>query len=170
MKKYLLVAVIVLSSGQACAQPSPQWGRLESLRQKIVLPHNDNDELDYLASFPHTFYEYQIGFGGNHPKELELSEIYDQHLETLAQLAKKYPAEIDRLEISIAVGGHWDADAVGDLQDQMTKLAASDTSTFAKQLLQKSRAERASVIQFMADVENHAIFTSMAKSSLIFAA
>jgi hypothetical protein len=66
--------------------------------------------------------------------------------------------EVDRLEIGIAVGGHWNADAVGDLQHQMAKLAASDTSTFAKQLLQESRAERASVIRFMADIENHAVF------------
>jgi hypothetical protein len=90
MKNYLLIAVIILWSGLACAQPSPQWGKLESLRQKIVLPHNDNDELRYLASFPRTFYEYQTVFGGNDPEELELSEVYEQHLDVLAKLAKKY--------------------------------------------------------------------------------
>lgn len=158
MKKLLLVAVILLWSSQASAQLSARWERLESLRQKITLTPREADEHAYLATFPSTFREFNDAFGGYLEDQIELANVTEQHLDFLGKLAKKYPEAVIDIEIGIAVGGRWDADAVSFFQNQLVKHAAADTNNFVKLLLQVSRAERASVIRFMADVENHSAF------------
>jgi hypothetical protein len=146
----------LLSSVSAYATVSPESAKLEALRLQVENSHSPVLEQKYLDLFPSNYRRFSQTFYG---KDLNtLDELYDQHYEHLSllqSLSEKYPNKVLSIWLGVATNGHWEADAVGILQHQLAKYAASHTQEFASALIAKTPKERISIIQFLADVENH---------------
>lgn len=92
---------------------------------------------------------------GNDEKFDELVDKTEEHLALLRALSEKYPKEVLNIWLSVAANGRWDADAVGMVQQQLSQYAVAHTQEFVSALGAISPRERAGVIRFLADVENH---------------
>jgi hypothetical protein len=91
----------------------------------------------------------------------DLDELYDTHsahLALLQRLSAKYPKKVLSIWMGVATNGHWDADAIGILQDQLAEYGARHTKELAVALLSKPKNQRLSIIRFLADVENHYVY------------
>ena len=106
--------------------------------------------------FPSNYARFSQTFYG---KDLStLDELYDEHTEHLSllnALSVKYPDKVLNIWMGVATNGHWEADAVGILQDQLVQYAVTHTQEFITALLARPLKERLSIIRFLADVENH---------------
>ncbi len=126
--------------------------RLETLRLAAEQQHSPEAERAYLAAFPHSFAAFKQTFAASGPTSLESK--YVDHMTLLEKLAAKHQAEVVAIWLDTAVGASWDADAIGMLQDQVTRFAATDPRVFGAALSKRSAADQKSIVRFLADVEN----------------
>lgn len=132
--------------------PSVSTNKLEVLRLAAERQSSPQAERDYLAAFPHSFITFKETFATSSPSSLESK--YVEHMKLLEKLSTKHKAEVVTVWLDASVGASWDADAIGLLQDQVTRFAATDTVSFATAISKRSSADQKSIIRFLADVEN----------------
>jgi hypothetical protein len=126
--------------------------KLETLRQVAEQQRSPEAERAYLAAFPHSFAAFKETFASSGPTSLEPK--YIDHMTMLEKLAAKHQAEVVSIWLDTSVGASWDADAIGMLQDQVTRFAATDPGGFGAALSKRSPADQKSIVRFLADVEN----------------
>ncbi len=150
----LILALLVYASANATVSPASE--KLERLRQQVEKSHDPVVEKQYLDLFPSSYTRFSQTFYGKDLKTLdELSDKTEEHLSLLNALSVKYPSKVLNIWMGVATNGHWEADAVGILQDQLVQYAVTHTQEFVSVLLAKPLKERLSIIRFLADVENH---------------
>jgi hypothetical protein len=134
---------------------SPDSAQLEALRLSIEKNPDPVSEQKYLALFPSNHQTFRRIFLGNDENFDELTDKTEEHLSLIKTLSEKYPKEVLHIWLSVATNGRWDADAVGMFQHQLIEYAVAHTKEFASALVAIPPKERASIIRFLADVENH---------------
>ena len=92
---------------------------------------------------------------GNDDNFDELVDKTEEHLTLLNSLSEKYPHEVLRIWFGVAINGRWDADAVGMVQHQLAQYAVDHTHECVLALAAMPNEEKANIIRFLADVENH---------------
>lgn len=136
---------------------SEQSARLESLRKAIELKPNDLKlESEYLNDFPSSYKSFTDVFYGQGDQFDELYSVYLQHMQLLDRLDKKFPKKVKAIWYGVAEGGPWDADALGELQQQLAQFGANNTREFAEDLANKPAKDRLKIIDFLnGGVENY---------------
>jgi hypothetical protein len=152
--KRILIIFILLITNSVFAGVSENSAKLEKLRLIAIENPSEKNELAYLEAFPDTFDKFYFTFYGKKCCE-ELYDTHMEHINLLQSLSIKYPEKVLDIWLNVSTNGHWDADAVGFLQDQLAHYAANNTENFAKALNRRSPNDRTSIIRFLADVENH---------------
>lgn len=144
-----------LTACSAFAFVSPDSAELEALRLSIQKTHDPMLEGKYLELFPSDHQQFRRIFMGNDDNFDELVDKTKEHLSLIDSLSEKYPKEVLHIWLGVAINGRWDADAVGMFQHQLTRYAVNHTQEFVSALVAIPPEERASIIRFLADVENH---------------
>jgi hypothetical protein len=147
-RRGVVLAAIAAAACGARRASSPQ--ELDALRLQVEHTPSEAGERAYLAAFPSSFASFHDWFTG------ELEPVYFQHLDLLEHLGSTHPDAVLDLQIAIAIGGEWDADAVGMLQGLLAGTAAREPDRFARALEMRSWPAARSVVTFLADVECHA--------------
>lgn len=156
MLRYAFIFFALIAASLAHATVSPDSAQLETLRLTIEKNHDPVLEQKYLDLFPSNYQHFLHTFYGK--SLVDLDELYfksDEHLSLPHKLSEKHPHEVLQIWLGAATNGHWEADAVGMLQEQLAQYAAGYTQEFASALIAKSPKEQISIIRFLADVENH---------------
>ncbi len=160
MRTTIALVVLVLTSLPltVCAQerpPSPEARRLsDALAELQKSPDDSAVQEKYLSAFPHAYKEFLGLFGYHH-------ELYDGHnfISFLPSLAKSHETEVGNLLVQLSKDAQKEADAPSYLQDATATYASQYTKTFATLVNRLPRKERANLIEFLADVENHSAYT-----------
>lgn len=126
--------------------------KLETLRIAAEEQNSPEAARAYLAAFPHSFAAFKETFATSSSSSLESK--YVEHMNLLEKLSVKHKAEVATVWLDVSVGALWDADAIGVLQDQVTRFAATDPVSFATAISKRDLADQKSIVRFLADVEN----------------
>ena len=113
-------------------------------------PDDPRLQLRYLDAFPHDYKSFLQLFDLDH----DLYDGYD-FISTLPSLANEHDAEVGTLLVGLSKDAHWEADAPSHLQQATVAYAGQRTATFVSLVEKLSSSERANLIKFLADVENH---------------
>jgi len=155
-------AVCLMTRIASAATLSPESEKLEQLRLAVEARLGRSAELEYLKAFPRTYARFHFVFYGDEQAFGtccgELYDRHEQHLGLLNRLSAKYPGVVLKIQLDVAVGGRWDADAVSILQLQLIRRAAEQTRQFAEALSAYPRPRLLSIIAFLADMEDHSIY------------
>lgn len=149
--------VLLLACSASLASVSPQSAQLEQLRKDVEANPSPAIEVRYLETFPASFESFRKTFYG-----ADLDELYPthtEHLQLLERLQKRYPEKVLKIWLGVATNGSWDADALSHLQHQFVSWGSTNTKELAAALTSRPTKDRLSIIRFLADVENHSVYT-----------
>jgi hypothetical protein len=114
------------------------------------------NKMRYIAAFPATKEKYTDIF---YPYEKdELFEVRKEYMEHFISIGKVYPKEVLEKSIGIAKKMNGSDDVISMFQQNTTMLAGRESVFFAKEVKKLKKAEQASLIKFLADVEHHATY------------
>jgi len=133
---------------------SPEGRKLtDALVELQKSPGDPAAQERYLKAFPNDFKTFLELF------DLD-RELYDGHeyINVLPSLAKNHEVELGILLVQLSKGAHRDADAPNHLQHVAAAYAGQYTKTFVSSIKELSPTERANLITFLADVENHGAY------------
>jgi len=150
--------VIAWVAVAGCAAPpaADTAARLESLRQQMAAGPTPEGERAYLAAFPRSYASFRDVFDS---EQFDLLyPRYVEHMTLLEQIGGRRPDDVLDLQLCIATGAEWQADAVNMLRDQLAATAAREPDRFARALEARSWSAARSVVTFLADVECHASY------------
>lgn len=156
--RYALLLLTVVAVAPAFSVVSSDSARLEALRLSVEKDHDPDVERRYLDSFPSDYQTFRRMFMGNNDDFDELMDRTEAHLSLLESLSHRYPDKVLNIWLGVAKNGHWDADAVAMVQDQLARYAASHTREFASALVEMPSEDRTNVIRFIADVESYGAY------------
>jgi len=146
----LLVGTLLTAYGQD-RRLSPEGSKLaNALAELHKKPDDPAVQEQYLAIFPHDYKSF-LGF---FDFRRELSDGHD-YIEVLPSLANTHEETVGTLLIQLSRDAHKEADAPTHLQSATAAYGDQHTKAFAAIMNQLSPTERAKVITFLADVENH---------------
>lgn len=150
-----LLGCYILAEGQT--KPlSPEARRLtDTLAELQKKPTDPEVQQQYLDAFPHDYESFLRLF------DLD-RELYDgyEFIVVLPSLAKNHEDAEGRLLVGLSKDARKNADAPTYLQDVMAIYGSRYTKTFATLLEQLPPAEHANLVTFLADVENHRVYTA----------
>ena len=160
MRRSTIIAVLLLFTSPVLVssqnkQLSPQARKLsDSLAELKTKPDDPTVQEEYLNIFPHDYGTFLSLFG----QDQELADGFD-FIIALPSLAKDHEAETGRLLVQLSKDAHKEADAPTYLQVAMANYAAQYTKTFANLLRQLPPGKHLNLITFLADVENHRVYS-----------
>jgi hypothetical protein len=150
----LLLGFSLLAEGQT--KPlSPEARRLTNALAELQKRPNDPEvQRQYLNVFPRDYRSFLALF------DLD-RELYDGYkfILVLPSLVKGHEDDEGRLLIDLSKDAHKEADAPTYLQYVTAIYGSQYTKTFATLLEKLPPAEHANLVTFLADVENHAVYT-----------
>jgi len=159
MRMTITVALFVLATlppiAYAQEKPlSPEARRLsDALTELKAHPDDSTAQERYLETFPRTYKDFLNLFGYHH-------ELYDGHefIDLLPLLADRHETEVGSLLVQLSKDAEKEADAPTYLQQATAIYASHYTKTFATLVNQLTRKQRMSLVDFLADVENHSAY------------
>lgn len=147
----LLLLWPVLSFSQALSARSKQIkNAYEELENDTGSKKN---QLTYLHIFPTSSKEFKEIFD---PKDF--GQLYNdsyKYIEAFVKLDKYYPMQVIDKAVDIGKNLIWDADATGQIQQEIVNMGNKYIAVFIKKLESLASNEKAKLITFLADVENH---------------
>jgi hypothetical protein len=150
---FLLLLSPILVTAQE--KLSPEAHKLsDALASLKATPDDSVVQEEYLNTFPHDYGTFLKLFVYGH----ELADGFD-FIMVLPSLAKNHEAETGRILVQLSKDAHKEADAPTYLQMTTATYAAQYTKTFANLLQQLPSAAHANLVTFVADVENHAVYS-----------
>ena len=144
-------------AGMGAAQQKPVSAAATNVEHALTLLRSTPDDpiaqRRYLEAFPETYKEYLQLFDLGQP-------LYDGHeyVEVISSLAENHELAVGELLVNLAKDAHYDADAPSYLQSAICKYGSRYTKTFLVLLKRLAPNQQASLITFIADVENHAAY------------
>jgi hypothetical protein len=159
MRRILIAAAFLLfvSPILATAQEklSPEARKLsDALAYLKAKPDDSMVQEEYLNTFPRDYGTFLKLFD----YKQELADGFD-FIMVLPSLGKNHEAETGRILVQLSKDAHKEADAPTYLQIATATYAAQYTRTFANLLQQLSPPAHTNLITFLADVENHGVYS-----------
>ncbi|MBK7852245.1 MAG: hypothetical protein IPJ66_14250 [Bacteroidetes bacterium] len=114
---------------------------------------NKKLQSEYITAFPSDTKTFLNVFQTE--KFDQLYNDSEKYLDALVQCAIYYPKEVISKCVDLGKNLIWDADAVGQLQRMTVDLAVKNPNTFLAKYKTLNTKEQTSLINFLADVENH---------------
>lgn len=133
---------------------SPQAQELKSLLTSLKERPNDKSiQLQYLEKFPKDIGAFRFLFDQSDFAELYLDS--EEYISSLYDIEKDQPDTVGKILIGVSKDAPQGADALSYLRKVTAQYAGKHTATFAKLLHNNTDADRAKLIKYLADVENH---------------
>ena len=159
MRMTITVALFVLATLPpiAYAQEKPLSREARELSDALTEmkshPGDAAAEERYLKAFPRTYKDFLRLFGCP-------GELCDGHdfILRLPALAQRHEREVGNLLVELSKDAEKEADAPTYLQQAPAIYASHYTKTFATLVNQLTRKQRMSLVDFLADVENHSAY------------
>jgi len=151
---FLLLVTFALTIPAQERRLSPEGRKLtDAFAQLQKSPDDSVAQERYLEAFPKDFKTFLQLFDLHR----ELSDGHE-YIYLLPSLANKHEVELGALLIQLGKGAHWDADAPNYLQQVTANYAGQHTKTFVSLIKLLSPTDRANLITFLADAENHGAY------------
>ena len=142
------------STAQMTISADAQASKLSIARTNLQKQADDTGlQQAYIDSFPQTYGEFLRLFDYRAP----LADGHE-YMETLQSLISKHELAVGRLLVRLSKDAHYEADAPSYLQQTTAAYGSEHIVTFTTLLEQLLPKERASLIVFLADVENYASY------------
>jgi hypothetical protein len=150
----IMLAKPPVSTAQVTISADTQASKLSIARTNLQKQPDDTGlQQAYIDSFPQTYSEFLRLFDYRAP----LADGHE-YMETLRSLISKHELAVGRLLVRLSKDAHYEADAPSYLQQTTAAYGSEHIVTFTTLLEQLLPKERASLIVFLADVENHASY------------
>ena len=155
MHKTIFTFLFLISAlNGTCQSLSPTSEKIKKAYDQLKINGSSETlQLNYINAFPNSKEEFIAIFSPEDGKQL--STVSDQYLRLLLVLGDRYPTKVLRKSMNIGKRLKWDADAVGYLQHLIVDVANKHPGVFIEEIGKLNEDEKASLIRFLADVENH---------------
>ena len=141
----ILAPLIHAQERHASAQARKLTIALANLRKN---PNDPTAQQAYLQAFPKTYaaFVHLFGYPGG-----ELNVGSHEYMSVLPSLADNNERALGQLLIQLSKDAHYEADALGDLQETTATYASQHTRVFVALIKQLSIEKRAHLITFLSD-------------------
>jgi hypothetical protein len=150
----LFTSVVDLTYAQQLSSKAKQI--ISAFAQLKKHPDSKEDQLNYIKIFPENSTEFLQIFDPS-----DFGQLYDdsyQYIEAFVKLGKYYPIAIIKRSITIGKSLVWQADATGQIQQEIVLMGNTHPAIFIKLVKSLNAKEQIHLITFLADAENYSAY------------